>query len=104
MTDLERAALDFARAFLRAQSARGVMPLGDGMEAARSALSNAAREYARGLPDRASGDAFKERTLTIRPLLECGNQYGRSWSDEEVRQALECAWEAGRDFGRGEKR
>ena len=30
MTDLERAALDYARAFLRAQSARGAMPMGDG--------------------------------------------------------------------------
>lgn len=106
LTDLERAALDLARAFIRAQSGPMCQRL-DGTEAARSALSEAAREHARGLPDRASGDATRERALAVRIYAQdFEGEWGgnKTYMVNKVRQVVEAAWEAGRNFGRAEKR
>lgn len=102
MTDLERAALDYARAVLRhidPPDGADVRPY-DGTEAARTILAEAAKAHAAGMPDRVRPEATQERALACRPLQN--RIVLRGFNADLVRECMEAAWEAGRSFGRGE--
>ena len=95
MTDLERAALDYARALLRSATC-GESEIRTGTEASRAMLLDAARAAAARLPDRANADALRERALACRPIA------GQA-QHAAVIDMLEAAWESGRAYGRRER-